>query len=166
MMAALLSLACWYFPISRIADRLGYDMGRGVMHLCWTCLETCLELPKSYIAIWWINSKVPEGSMITSGTVMQHMKVHAWLYQNHAWTLQVTLPARARFVTFLIVRPMYLMTDDSLCAQTFSNLETAAIQWWRPSLILQSVTYEFISTSPALTHMSGSSNLDSFRDGW
>ena len=46
-------------------------MGRGVMDLCWTCLETCLELPKSrylisYIAIWWINSKVPEGSMITS----------------------------------------------------------------------------------------------------
>ena len=42
------------------------------MDLCWTCLETCRELPKShyfisYIAIWWINSKVPEGcSMITS----------------------------------------------------------------------------------------------------
>ena len=49
----------------------GDDMGRGVMDLCWTCLETCLELPKSrylisYIEIWWINSKVPEGSMITS----------------------------------------------------------------------------------------------------
>ena len=47
MTAALLSLACWYFPITRIADRLGYDMGRGVMHLCWTSLETCLELLKS-----------------------------------------------------------------------------------------------------------------------
>ena len=34
----------------------------------------------SYIAIWWINSKVPEGSMITSETVVQHVKVHAWLY--------------------------------------------------------------------------------------
>ena len=49
----------------------GYDMGRGVMELYWTCLETCLEQPKpryliSYIAIWWINSKVREGSMITS----------------------------------------------------------------------------------------------------
>ena len=46
-------------------------MGRGVMDLCWTCLEICLELPKSpylisHVAIWWINSKVPEGSMITS----------------------------------------------------------------------------------------------------
>ena len=47
MTAALLSLACWYFHISRIADRLGYDMGWGVVHLCWTCLETCLELPKT-----------------------------------------------------------------------------------------------------------------------
>ena len=28
------------------------------------------------------------------------------------------------------------------------------------------VTYEFNSTSPAVSHMSGSSNLDSFRDGW
>ena len=26
--------------------------------------------------------------------------------------------------------------------------------------------YEFILTSPALSHMSDSSNLDSFRDGW
>ena len=34
----------------------------------------------SFIAIWWINSKVPEGSMITSGTVVQHVKVHAGLY--------------------------------------------------------------------------------------
>ena len=25
----------------------GYDMDRGVVDLCWTCLETCLELPKS-----------------------------------------------------------------------------------------------------------------------
>ena len=41
------------------------------MDLFWTCLGTCLEQRKSrflisYIAIWWINSKVPEGSMITS----------------------------------------------------------------------------------------------------
>ena len=52
MTAALLSLACWYFHISRIADRLGYDMGRGVVNLCWTCLETCLELPKSRYLIY------------------------------------------------------------------------------------------------------------------
>ena len=49
----------------------GDDMGWGVMDHCWTCLEICLELSKSrylisYIAIWWIISKVPEGSMITS----------------------------------------------------------------------------------------------------
>ena len=28
------------------------------------------------------------------------------------------------------------------------------------------VTYEFILTSPAVSRMSGSSNVDSFRDGW
>ena len=28
------------------------------------------------------------------------------------------------------------------------------------------VTYEFVPTSPAVSHMSGSSYLDSFRDGW
>ena len=28
------------------------------------------------------------------------------------------------------------------------------------------VTYEFVPTSPAVSRMSGSSNLDSFRDGW
>ena len=25
----------------------GYNMGRGIVDHCWTCLETCLELPKS-----------------------------------------------------------------------------------------------------------------------
>ena len=54
MTAGLLSLTCWYFHISRIADRLGYDMDRGVVHLCWTSLETGLELPKSryFISIY------------------------------------------------------------------------------------------------------------------
>ena len=51
-------LNCW---------QAGYEMGRGVEDLCWTCLETCQNLATwfPYIAIWWINSKVPEGSMIT-----------------------------------------------------------------------------------------------------
>ena len=81
----------------------------------------------SCIAIWWINLKVPESSMLTSGTVVQHMKVQAWLYKNYTWTLQVTWPARVRFVTFLIIRLLYLMTDDSWCARMFFNLETTTI---------------------------------------
>ena len=28
------------------------------------------------------------------------------------------------------------------------------------------VTYELVPASPAVSYMSGSSNLDSFRDGW
>ena len=30
----------------------------------------------------------------------------------------------------------------------------------------RSISYEFVLTSPAVSHMSGSSNLNSFRDGW
>ena len=52
MTAVLLSLACWYFHISRIADRLGYDMDRGVVDLCWNCLETCFGLLKSHYLIF------------------------------------------------------------------------------------------------------------------
>ena len=35
--------------------------------------------------------------------------------------------------------------------------------WWGSQ---QYVAYEFILTSPAVSHVSGSSNLNSFRDGW
>ena len=37
---------------------------------------------------------------------------------------------------FLIVRPLYPMTDDSWCARMFFNLENAAIYWQHPSVIL------------------------------
>ena len=71
MTAASLSLACWYFHISRIAERLGMTC----VGASWTSVEpvwkpalNCQNLVTwfPYIAIWWINSKVPEGSMITS----------------------------------------------------------------------------------------------------
>ena len=52
----------------------------------WKPVLNCQNLATwfPYIAIWWINSKVPEGSMITSETVVQHVRVHTWLYKNHA----------------------------------------------------------------------------------
>ena len=71
MTAALLPLACWYFHISRIIDRLGMTW----VGASWTSVEpvwkpvlNCQNLVTwfPYIAIWWINSKVLEGSMITS----------------------------------------------------------------------------------------------------
>ena len=70
MMAASLSLASWYFHISRIADRLGMTW----VGVSWTSVErawkpvlNCQNLATwfLYIAIWWINSKIPKGSMIT-----------------------------------------------------------------------------------------------------
>ena len=38
------------------------------------------------------------------------------------------------------------------------------LSMWRGPL--EYITYEFILTSPAVSHMSGSSNFDSFHDGW
>ena len=70
MTAALLSLACWYFHVSRIVDRLGMTW----VGASWTSVEpvwkpalNCQNLVTwfPYRAIWLINSKVPEGSMIT-----------------------------------------------------------------------------------------------------
>ena len=71
MTAASLSLASWCFHISRIANRLGMTR----VEASWTSVEpvwkpalNCQNLVNwfPYIAIWWINSKAPEGSMITS----------------------------------------------------------------------------------------------------
>ena len=47
----------------------GYDMGRGIINFCWTCLETCLELPKSRYLVSLYSDLMDqfEGSMITSG---------------------------------------------------------------------------------------------------
>ena len=41
-------------------------------------------------------------------------------------------------VTFLIVRPVYPMIDDSLCTRAFSKLEVATTQRQHPSVILHS----------------------------
>ena len=71
MTAVFLLLACWYVHISRIDDRLGMTW----VGASWTSVEpvwkpalNCQNLVTwfPYIAIWWINSKVPEGLMITS----------------------------------------------------------------------------------------------------
>ena len=142
MTVALLSLACWYLHIRRIADRLGMTW----VGASWTSVEHVWKpvlnsqnlatwLP--YIEIWWINSKVPEGSMITSENSSATRENSRVIILKSRLGSTGHSPARARFVTFLIVRPMYPMSDDSWCSRTFSNLETAAIQWQRPSVILQ-----------------------------
>ena len=50
------------------ADRLGMTSVRGVVEPVWKPVSNCQNLITwfPYIVIWWINSKVPEGSMITS----------------------------------------------------------------------------------------------------
>ena len=47
--------------------------------------------------------------------------------KNHAWTLQVTLPAQRGSWHLLIIRPMYPMTDDSWYGRMYFNLETTEI---------------------------------------
>ena len=55
------------YHISSLA-MTGWGMGRGVVHLCWTCLETCLELLKSRYLVSLYSDLMDyfEGSMITS----------------------------------------------------------------------------------------------------
>ena len=127
MTAALLSLACWYFHISRIADRLGYYTGRGVVDLCWTSLETVLELLKSRYLIFLYSDLMDqfEGSR---------------RFDDHQWN-----SSAARESSRLIILKSHLNSTghsactsevhDSWCARMFSNIETAAIQWRRPSVI-------------------------------
>ena len=73
MTAALLSSACWY--LSHQSDLLwqagvwhGSRRRAALPKLVWKPVLNCQNLATwfSYIEIWWINSKVPEGSMITS----------------------------------------------------------------------------------------------------
>ena len=70
MTVVSLSLTYWCFHISRIADRLGMTW----VGVSWTSVEPVwkpvlnsknLATWFPYIAIWWINSKGPEGLMIT-----------------------------------------------------------------------------------------------------
>ena len=108
--------------------------------LCWTCLEICLELPKSrylisYKAIWWINSKVPEGSIITSknNSVARESSRVSILKSRLNSTSHSACTSEVRDI---FVRQTHV-PNDRWCARAFFNLDTAAIQWRRPSVILQ-----------------------------
>ena len=122
-MAALLSLACWYFHISRITDRLGYYMGRGVVHLCWTCLETCLELPKSCYLVSLYSDLMDqfEGS--------QGFNDHQWnssaaRESSHVIILKSHLNSTGHSACTSKVCDIFdhqtYLPNDSWCARTFS----------------------------------------------
>ena len=90
-MAVLLLLACWYLSHqSACYDRLGYNTGWGVVHLCWTCLETCLELPKSRYLISLYSDLMDqfEGSrrfddhQWNSGAIRDYIKITLKLYRS------------------------------------------------------------------------------------
>ena len=57
--------------------------------------------------------------MLTSGTVVQHMKVHARLYWNHAFSLQVTMSEVRDIFWLSDLCTQWLMTADVLeCSLT------------------------------------------------
>ena len=80
-----------------------YDMHRAAFISVETCFKTCLELPQnlatwfSYITIWWNQFK---GSWRFDAHQWNSSAKRESSYYNHAFSLQVTLPAWARFVTF------------------------------------------------------------------
>ena len=52
---------------------------------------------------------------------------------------------------------------ELLCVDSGWSSCICSAMWRGPQ---ECITYELIPTSPAVFHMSGSSNFDSFRDGW
>ena len=54
--------------VDTICWQAGYDMGQGIMDLCWICLEICLELPKSHYLVSLYSNLMDQfkDSMITS----------------------------------------------------------------------------------------------------
>ena len=121
------------YHISRIAMTgwALYDMRRApLLKPVWKPVLNCQNLATwfSYITIWWNQF---EGS---------------WRFDAHQWNGSAThessraIILKSRFFStghsactsevrdiFLIVRPLYPMTDDSWCARMFFNLENAAI---------------------------------------
>ena len=99
-----------------------------------------------------------------------YMYIHSCIYHHHhicaAGTdisdpLSPLLPIvnRLRQVFRAISR---ILTELLYVYSTWSSRFCSAI-WGGP---LEYITYELIPASPAVSCMSGSSNLDSFRDGW
>ena len=118
----------------------GYGMGRDVMDLCWTCLETCLELPKSrylifYIAIRWINSKVPESPMNTS--------------ENNSIASESS--------RVIILKSRLKFTGHSACTrevrEIFNRQTRIPNDWWQPmcSCVLQPWGHHNSTTAPVRT---------------
>ena len=116
----------------------GYSMGRDVMVFCWTCLETCLELPKSRYLVSLYSDLMDqfEGSMSTSenSSVARESSRVIILKSRLNSTGHSACTSEVRDI--FDRQPMYPMADDSWCARAFSNPETVAIQWRRPSVIL------------------------------
>ena len=151
MTAALLSTACWYLSYqSACYDRLGMTWVWASCTSVETCLETCLELLKSCYLISLYSDLMDqfEGS--------RRFDDHLWnscatRESSRVIILKSRLNSTCHSACTSEVRNIFdrqtYVPNDSWCARTFSNLETAAIQWRRPSVILHGVFQQASSRS-------------------
>ena len=133
---ALLTLACWY---QSNCWQAGYDMGRGVVDLFWTCLETCLELPKSRYLVSLHSDLMDqfEGS--------RRLDDHQWKQYYSTWKFMRDYIK----ITLGLYRSLWL--------------ETAAIQWRRPSVILRNYLAQRLECSPMARETWVQSQVESYQ---
>ena len=146
MTAVLLSSACWYLSHQSIFyDRLGMTWVGASCTSVEICFETCHESPKSRYLIFLYSDLMDqfEGSR---------------RFDDHQWNSSATRESSR----VIILKSRLNSTGDSACTNevrdifdhqtyvpndwwqlmcTFSNLETPAIQWRRPSVMLHSEQY-------------------------
>ena len=94
-------------------------------------------------------------------------------HHHHHHHHQVVLLAR---ISLTLSQPVSIVHRSRQVLKTTSCIDTEL--WYIDSSVssslcsfvyrglLEFITYQFLLTSPAVTRMSGSSNLGSFRDGW
>ena len=110
-----------------------YDMRRAACASVETCSKTCLELPKFRFLIFldsYLMESIRRFLKVRCSSVEQlcntwkftrdYIKITLFLYRS------LCQHERGSW-HFLIVRPLYPMTDDSWCARMFFNLVNIAI---------------------------------------
>ena len=114
-------------------------MGRGVMDLYTTCLENCLELPKSRYLVSLYSDLMDqfEGSIITNENNSAAHESSRVIILKSRFDSTGHSASTSEVRDIFDRQTMNPMIDDSWCARAFSNLEAAATQGQRLSVILQ-----------------------------
>ena len=101
-------------------------------------------------------SEMKEYNIKRHYTTKHHLIILSCHGHRYPWPFLATSPNRSRFqqvlrdISRILTELLYVGSSWSPC---FCHVKG-------------SITYELVPTSPAVSCMSGSSNLNSFRDGW